>query len=298
MIKNILFGSVMLLFVACHPTASNQNEKPVVSVSILPQQYFIERLAGDLVTVNIMVPPGASPAVYEPSVSQMSSIGESDLYLEIGYLGFELGWMEKIRSANPAMKIVDLSQGIELISGDNHSNHSHSHGHSHGHSHDHAGTDPHIWMSVRNSRVIASHIYKSLQEILPHENDILAVRYSTLMTDLDSLDQAIDSLLGGMEHNSFMIYHPALSYFARDYGLEQIPLELEGKSPSPGHMKRIADQGKELGISTIFLQAQFDQDNAMALAKEIGAEVVQIDPLDPDWYNQMLYIARQLKESL
>jgi zinc transport system substrate-binding protein len=294
--KALLYGSIMVLLVACHPATTAHQEKPVVSVSILPQQYFIERLAGERVQVNVMIPPGASPAVYEPTVSQMSGLGESVVYMKIGYVGFELGWMEKICAAHPSMKVVDLSEGIELIRGDNPT--AQEHGHEHDKGHHHGGTDPHIWMSVRNARLIASHIHKSLRELLPDENDVLDINYSKLMKDLDSLDMAISDMLGGLEQSSFMIYHPSLSYFARDYRLVQLPLELEGKSPSPGHMKELADQGREKGISTIFLQSQFDQNNAMALAREIGATVVRIDPLDPDWFNQMLFIANQLKETL
>jgi zinc transport system substrate-binding protein len=280
MSKPTLTTLLLILLSACNPKAASHPEKPVVSVSVLPQQYFIERLAGDLVEVNVMIPSGASPATYEPTISQLRHLDQSEVYMKIGHLGFERSWMEKILSANPSMQVVDLSRGIELIRG-----------------HDHGGTDPHIWMSARNARVMASNMFESLCGLLPVKTDMLASNLSQLVLELDSLDQVITDMLSEMEHRSFMIYHPALSYFARDYNLLQLPLELEGKTPSPAHMKQMTDLGKEHHITAIFLQRQFDQKNSETLAEEIGAKIIQINPLDPDWNSQMLFIASQLKTS-
>lgn len=263
------------------------SNKPVISVSILPEQFFIERIAGDLVEVNVMVPPGASPATYEPTVSQLSQLDRSGIYMKMGYLGFELSWMEKISAVHPAMKIVDLSRGIETIveaeqDGD------HLPGHSHG------GIDPHIWMSALNARIIARNIYNELVLLLPMEKEFLDARFRSFDSQLDSLHTTIASMLSVQAGRSFMIYHPALTYFARDYDLVQYPLESGGKSPSPAQMKMMTDLGREKKISTIFIQVQFDQRNARVLAGEIGANIVRIDPLDPDWDAQMRYIANQL----
>jgi zinc transport system substrate-binding protein len=282
---------LLLLLSACIPKGEPNPGKPVISVSILPQKYFIERLAGDKVDVNVMVPPGASPATYEPTASQLSSLTRSALYMKIGYLGFELSWMEKICSVNPSMKVVDLSTGINLLMG------AEDEGQSQEHRHGHGGIDPHIWMSARNAAVMAASMYESLCTLLPGEKELLAANLTGLLLEIDSLDQRIAGMLAGMEHRSFMIYHPSLSYFARDYNLKQFPLELEGKTPSPAHLKKMSDLGREQHISTIFVQVEFDQKNAEVLAQEIGANVVRVNPLDPDWPAQMLYIATLLKAS-
>ena len=288
--KSTLPALLLMLLSACHPKTASEPEKPVVSVSILPQQYFIERLAGDRVEVNVMIPPGASPASYEPTISQLRFIDRSVVYMKMGYLGFELSWMDKILSVNPSMEIIDLSRGIELIHGEEAEEHHPGH--------DHGGIDPHIWMSARNARVMASRMHESLCSLLPGETEMLTSNLSQLLSELESLDQVIKEMLSELEHRSFMIFHPALSYFARDYNLEQLPLELEGKTPSPAHMKQMSDLGREHHILTILLQEQFDQNNSEALAREIGAEIVLINPLDPDWYSQMLFIANLLKTSL
>ena len=267
-------------------------DQTVISVSILPQKYFIEKLAGDHVVVNVMIPPGASPASYEPTISQLSKLNRSGIYMKIGNVGFEKSWMEKISSINPQMKVVDLSEGIEMVLEEGPENNKHSHGHTHG------GIDPHIWMSVLNAKIISKNIYNELLLLFPEDQKLLSERYETLAYELDSLHLAISKLLTGKANRSFLIYHPALTYFARDYDLEQWPIEIEGKTPSPAHMKRMIDLSLNKNINTIFIQSQFDQNNAEVLAKEIGAKIIQFNPLDVEWKIQMLYIAEQFYSNL
>lgn len=288
-----LIIALILFLTSCVQQRDADSGKPVLTVSILPQKYFIEALVGQKVDVNVMVPPGASPASYEPSVSQLSLLNRSALYMQIGHLGFELGWMDKIRSVNPDMEVVNLSEGIELIFG---AEEDHNHGQDHGHNHGHEGADPHIWMSARNAGIMAKNMAEALSVVFPEDEAQIAVRLSALLSGLDSLDREIEDLLAGSEGRSFMIYHPALSYFARDYGLEQLSLEIEGKTPSPSHMKKLTDLGREHQVSSILIQKEFDQKNAQVLASELGAGIVTINPLDEDWPYQIMYIATKLKE--
>lgn len=289
-----LIISFLLLITSCIPDRT-KSDKLVVGVSILPQRYFIERIAGDMVEVIVMIPPGANPATYEPSIYQLSKLDQSPLYMRIGYVGFELSWMEKINAVNPHMKITDLSKGIELIHEEEQTEKG---GHAHLHGNAHGGIDPHIWLSAINAKIIARNTYLELIQQLPHKKDELDEQFAELILEIDSMHHSITELLFDLEDRSFMIYHPALSYFARDYNLEQFSLEIGGKTPSPAHMKWMIDLGREKNISTIFLQEQFEQKNAEVLAKEIGAKVVQINPLDPDWHGQMFNIANQINASL
>jgi len=287
--KFVLAILLSILAFSCQHT-QDRGDKPIISVSILPQEYFLKQLAGGLVDINVMVPPGASPATYEPTVSQLGKLEQSSTYFRMGYVGFELSWMEKIRAVNPEMKLVDLSRGVDLIhaleeGGENHP------GHSHG------GTDPHIWLSVPNARIIAYNIYQELLSMFPNQQELIAGRYETFTASLDSLHQAIHHKLDGLEDRDFMIYHPALTYFARDYQLIQHPLEIEGKSPSPSHLRAMTDLAREHKITRILIQAQFDRKNAEVIAREIGAEIIEFDPLDPNWMDQMLYIANQFKST-
>jgi zinc transport system substrate-binding protein len=284
---SILALLITSLVLSCSPYV-DPGEKPVISVSILPQLYFVEQLAGDLVEVNVMIPPGASPATYEPAVSQLFKLEQSGTYLRIGNIGFELSWMDKISAVNPEMKIVDLSRGVDLIIQMEEEVH-------HGHSHNIA--DPHIWLSVSNARIIARNIHEELLLMFPDHQEVLSYRFEKFSISLDSLHQVIITKLDGLENRSFMIYHPALTYFSEEYKLRQYSLEIEGKSPSPAHLKQMTDLGLSQKISRILIQDQFDRTNAEVLAREIGAEIVQFDPLDPRWMEQMLYIADQFNSS-
>jgi zinc transport system substrate-binding protein len=289
--KNILLIILVFFLATSCKTGSESVNKPVISVSIIPQKYFIEQLAGDLVEVNVMIPPGASPATYEPTVSQLGKLDRSLAYFRIGYVGFEQSWMEKIISVNPGMKIADLSKGVELILEDSPEEEEH-------HGHTHHGVDPHIWMSTINARIIASNIHNELVLLFPDEKEYLQQRLHHFSLSLDSLHLTITNELEDMENRKFMIYHPALTYYARDYGLEQFSLEIEGKSPSPAHMKQMTDLAADQHISKIFIQNQFDRKNAEVLAKETGSEVIPFDPLDLHWDQQMRYIAKQLNSSI
>ena len=288
--KNLLLVIWLFLLTSSCSQGGDASDKPVISVSIIPQHYFIEQLAGELVDINVMIPPGASPASYEPSVSQLGKLERSKVYLRIGYVGFEQSWMDKISSVNPEMKIVDLSEGVDIIlddAGEEVEDEDH-------HGHRHHGPDPHIWMSVINSRIIAHNIHKELLLLFPDEKEDLQARYESFSHSLDSLHMAISSKLEGIENRTFMIYHPALTYYARDYALQQLPLEIEGKTPSPMHLKEMTDLARVNHISKILIQSQFDRKNAEVLARETGAEIIQFDPLDLQWGDQMYYIAEQL----
>jgi zinc transport system substrate-binding protein len=283
----IVLAITAIAISSCGSPEKKSSEKAVVSVSILPQEYFVRQLAGDLVEVNVLVPEGASPATYEPSVSQLSLLDRSALYLSLGYLGFELAWMDKIQSVNPGLKVVDLSRGMALIGGHG----SHEHGHGHDHVHDSGGVDPHYWMSLSGARIVSKHTYEALLDLLPDQGELLESRMETLSGKLDSLDAELRHMLQDVEERAFMIYHPALAYFGRDYGFEQHSLELEGKEPSPAHMKALSDLARMEGISVIFIQREFDQRNARVLAEETGARLISINPLARDWEQEMRHIA-------
>jgi zinc transport system substrate-binding protein len=284
-----IFLLALLLVSSCAPEGK-QMDKPVISVSIIPQKYFIEQLAGDLVEVNVLIPTGASPATYEPTVSQLGKVDRSMAYFRIGYVGFEQTWMDRISSINPEMKITDLSEGIEIIQEGAREGEDH-HGHAHGR------TDPHIWMSTINAKIIARNIHNELLLLFPEEEEQLRSRYNQFSHSLDSLHLAITSTLESIENRKFMIYHPALTYYARDFGLEQFSLEIEGKTPSPAHLKQMIDHAAHNHISVILIQSQFDRKNAEVLARETGSEIIPFDPLDLQWSEQMRYIATQLNLS-
>jgi len=203
-----------------------------------------------------------------------------------------LGWMEKISTQHPDLRVLDLSQGLSLIAPEN--VHEHEHDHGHGEEHHHGGIDPHVWMSPSNMKHMAARLSETLLELLPQDSLFIEKNTLNFLSKMDSLDRVIRALLVDSQQRTFLIYHPALAYFARDYGLEQKSLEFEGKEPSPAQIRMLIDLGREKGIEIVFIQKQFDRSNAEVLAREIGARVVQIDPLDLRWEEQILHIASVL----
>lgn len=334
-----LVVSAMLLVTSCGNKQGTES-KPTIAVSILPQEYFVSRIAGDLFSINVMIPPGASPATYEPTPTQLASLSQSALYLKMGFTGFEMAYMDKLSSANQQMTIVNLSEGVQLITEvtlhgaaagpgtkedhgamaehgaiekhdaleghDAMDEHNASgerggledHGAADAHDHHHGGIDPHTWLSPKNVKIIARNIHDALAATYPGHKEVFAANLDGFLVELEELDTHIAQELENLSSRAFFTYHPSLSYFARDYNLSQYPLELGGKSPSAAHMKKMIDTGREKRIGVVFLQMQFDQKNAEVLAKEIDAEIVQINPLDPEWYDQMMYITGKLKENL
>ncbi|MEJ2596568.1 MAG: zinc ABC transporter substrate-binding protein, partial [bacterium] len=262
--KNYILYLLAFILSSCN-TAVDSGDRAIISVSIIPQKYFVEELAGRLAEINVLIPPGASPATYEPTVSQLQKLEHSVVYMRIGYVGFEQSWMDKIKAVNPKLKIVDLSEGISLIEEENRLEESHQ-------GHVHPGPDPHIWMSTHNARIIARNIHKELMLLFPSEQKYLQERFDHFSASLDSVNHEIMRTLEGMENRKFMIYHPALTYYARVYGLEQYSLEIEGKTPSPAHLMEMTDLARTHHINKILIQSQFDRKNAEVLARETGAE--------------------------
>ncbi len=288
--KNFVFVLVVLLG-AC--SLKQSVNKPVVTVSILPQQYFVEKIAGDLVDVNVLVQPGASPATYSLMASQMTDLAESKTWLRIGEIGFEESWAEKIQQSNPDLKIVDTSKGVTWIAGEE--EHHEEEGEHEGEEHDHShGIDPHIWLSPNEAKIIAKNTFNALVELFPESRAELTENYELFSQEIDQLDQALSQEFSALKNRTFFIFHPALTYLARQYNLEQVALEIEGKEPSPRYMQTIVDQAQKENIKVVFIQKEFDIENAQLLANEIDGEVVQIDPLNIEWETQLRDIASKI----
>jgi zinc transport system substrate-binding protein len=280
----------IFVFWSCNPSVKPSAGR-AVSVSILPQKCFVEAIAGNSIKVNVMIPPGASHSSYEPTARQMNLLVNSQAYLKIGHLDFELSWMPRFEGTNPSMKVFDLSEGIDLISGghDHHGENSDIHI-----DNEEKGIDPHTWMSPRNVKIIASNILKSLSKVYPEDSTLFRKNYNYFVLQVDSVEQLFNMSADKLKGSAFIIYHPALAYLARDYGMEQVVLEFDGKEPPPAHIKEIIDLAKEKNIRTVFVQRQFSIDNSRSLAKEINATIIPIDPMDENWKSQMISILNLL----
>ena len=296
--KYLLILLCMCLFVAC--TNEQKPTGPTLTVTIEPLRYFTETIVGDHFKVVSMVPDGTSPETYDPTPQQLVALSKSKAYLQIGYIGFEQTWIKKLQDNTPNLPFYDTSKGLELI----HASCGHVHhqdadeqgtheqeAHQHA-SHQH-GIEPHTWNSTKNAQIIAKNIYKAVSEIDPANEAFYKHRLDSLNQLIDNTHQEVQQLLANAD-KTFMIYHPALTYFARDYQLTQISIEEGGKEPSPSHLQGLIKNCKQQGIRIIFVQQEFDMHNAKMIANEIGVEVVPINPLNYHWREEMIQIAKAL----
>ncbi len=271
-----LVSAAVLALAGCGSPRGQAQEGFVVS--ILPLKYLVERITGGDFPVEVLVPPGSGPESYEPTPAQMMAVGSSKAVMLTGLIDFERTLTEKL-SGNGKVAVCDLSQGIQIIAGSC----SHTHGvgqgsarHAHGH-----GVDPHTWTSPRCLATMAGNVLKCVQELYP-DSARYRENYDALVADLQRLDAQVAAQLAASGVKRFYIYHPALTYYARDYGLEQVSIEHEGKEPSASHLSQLIVSARHDGARAILYQRQFSKSTVDAIAADIGALAVEIDPLRED----------------
>lgn len=285
---NILLLFLLILFSACSGK-KDTDERRVITVSIIPQKYFVERIAGDNFRINVMVPSGSSPETYEPAPMQMQDVANSLIYFRIGFLEFEQTVLRNIGSRNNELQIVNTAGGVDLIAAEtvDHGDHVH-----------HYGVDPHIWVSVPAVKIQLANMLEAIVNADPENEEYYLDNYSGFVDEMELLHDALKQKFSNVRRNSFLVFHPAMGYFARDYGLAQLSIEYEGKSPAAAHMKRIVDLARENGLTDVFIQMEFERENAMTVARELGGDIIAIDPLAADWLENMKEMAEKIHEVL
>lgn len=264
-----------------------------VTVSIPPQKYFVDRIGGEHVRVNVMVEAGESPATYEPTPEQLKGLSEAAAYVSYG-APFERAWMDRITAANPEMLIVDTTQGIELMPMEVH--------HRHGEEEEPEGPpenpDPHTFVSPQLVKVQSQTIYEALVYLDPAHQETYRANLDRFIADIDALDADIREALAGVERRKFIVFHPAWGYFARDYDLEMVPIEIGGQEPSAAELAALVTEARQEGIKVIFAQPEFSTKAAETIANEIGGEVLLISPLAPDWLDNLRRVTDALARAL
>jgi len=273
----LLLGAILLGGCAQGPIGQSSATLNI-TVSILPQRTFVQRIGGEHVEVNVMVSPGESPATYEPSPAQLRALSEADAYVSIG-VPFEQAWLDRIASGNAEMMMVDTTEGIQRMGGPE-------------------NPDPHIWLSPRLVKIQAETIYEALAKLdAAHAKDFQD-NLNAFLADIDALDAEIRETLAGVEQRSFIVFHPSWGYFARDYGLEMMPIEVGGQEASAAELAEMIARAREEGIKVIFAQPEFSTEAAETIADEIGGEVLLISPLAEDWLANMRRVADTLARQL
>jgi ABC-type Zn uptake system ZnuABC Zn-binding protein ZnuA/ABC-type lipoprotein release transport system permease subunit len=290
-----------LALTGCGTQSTARADVPEIAVSIEPLRYFAEKIAGDKYAFFPIVPAGQSPESYDPSPREILRAGKSRACFHIGRLGFEQNLVASISENNAGTHVFDLSEGADFHAADDHAP-----------QHDdtadtgtaagflcrgHGGRDPHIWTSFEGARTISANIFKALSALDKENHDYYQSNYRQLTDELEAMENSLHEELKDIACRSFIIYHPALTYFSREFGLKQYSIENEGKEPSPAFLRQLIEAAKSGNVNVVFVQPEFDRRHAEQIAREIGAVTVVIDPLDYRWDGQIRRIAKALAEN-
>ena len=282
--KRIIYLFIYIaLSVSCVGNKNKSNEK-VIYVSIAPIKPIVEAIVGDDFKVEVLVPAGASPESFEPTPKQFIAMNKAQIVLGTGLLDFEQQLLKRIHNQS---KIVDLSHGIVTISG--------SCSHTHHGKHCHHGVDPHIWCSPKSLSIMARNAHNAIVAIMP-DSLHYTTAYNALNERITVLDKEVAELANNASLPYFIIYHPALTYLARDYGLEQVAIENDGKEASAKRIAQIISKARTDGIKSVFYQSEFPESSVKIVCEDIGANAVEINPLAEDIFTNIHKIARLITE--
>ncbi|UCG84480.1 MAG: zinc ABC transporter substrate-binding protein [Dehalococcoidia bacterium] len=280
-----------VLTISC-TSGKEANGRIGIVVTIPPQAEFVRQIGGENVNVTIMVPSGASPHTYSPTSRQMTDVANAEMYAKVGSeIAFELAWLDKIIAQNRDMLIVDCSVGIILQ--ENAGDHDHQDDGA-----EQSELEPHIWVSPLNAIRMVRNIYDGLIQIDPDSKAYFEGNMNPYINELEDLDRDIRDSIPDEGDRLFMVYHPSLGYFAREYDLTMLSIEEEGKEPTAAGLTDLIQQAEDHNIKTIFTSPQFNQQSAEAIARQIGAKVVIFDPLAEEYIMNMRSFVNELALAL
>jgi len=269
----------VLSYVAINNSSnSNLNGKIGVGVSIGPEVEWVNAVGGDKVHVTLMVPEGSDPHTYEPLPNQLTQVSNAKMYVEIGSpLEFETNYMDKIKSANPNMLIVNASEGIQLIpnAAENES----------------TTMDPHDWVDPKNAMIMVNNIYNGLVQVDPADKDYFQKNRDIYMAQLKQLDENTTKILKDKNGTDILVYHPAFGYYAKDYNLTQVGAMLNDEEPSPQRIAMMVNIAKQNNITVLYNEPQYDPKFMQSIASQVGGQVLTVNDLDEHYIQNMINVA-------
>lgn len=287
---------VLIVLYGVLSTALAADRIPVF-VSIAPQAYFVQQIGGDRVEVRVMVEPGADPHTYEPKPQQMVALSKAVLYFAVG-IEFEKARLDKFTALNPSLKVVHTDHGILKLPMADHDHAGDADPPENAtHAHAETGLDPHIWLSPPLVMLQARSILTALQAVDPQHRLDYQSRYRGFILEVVDLDAHLRETFDGLKGSAFMVFHPSWGTFAHTYGLRQVPIEVEGKSPKPAQLKTMIEQARSQGIRVVFVQPQFSTKSAQQIAKAMGGRVAVVDPLAGEWAAGLRQAAEEFKHA-
>lgn len=278
----IIASLLAALSIACSGPADS---RPVLAVSIEPQRFMLEHLVGNYYRIVVLMPGGENPETFELPISRHIEVDSARAVFTVGYLPFE----QSLAHSGKA-HIVPTTTAITPIYG------THSHTTASGHAHTHRSADPHLWTSVRNARVICQAMTDELVRLCPDSAAVYHSRLEAYCAHLDSLDTAFAARLSAANVSSFLVWHPSLSYFARDYGLNQISVSQHNKDLSPAALRQVIDHAAASGARVLFNQREYDARQVETIGQAIGARVVEFNPGNYDWETELTLVVDELSK--
>jgi len=292
-VRKILLLAAFAL-AACRPSAQPVADtgRLRVAVSVPPQAYFVERIAGRHAEIEVMIPPGYSHVDYPLTPRQIVALSRARLYVAVGHPAFEFerARIQPLLAELPGLEVVDMSRGMRLIEGEGEGSEEHG-------GHGHAGGDPHVWVAPDSVAVAARNIAAALERIDPVHAAEYRANLESFEAEIASLDRSIRARLGRDRGEAFMVFHPTWGYFAHEYGLRQVAIEAEGKEPSAARLIQLIDEARREGVKVVFVQAGFPRKSAQVIAEAIGGRVVTADPQERDWLGNLRRVTRELSEA-
>ncbi|RTZ74146.1 MAG: ABC transporter substrate-binding protein [Gammaproteobacteria bacterium] len=249
-----------------------------VAVSVLPQKTFVEAVGDGAVEVQVMVDKGFNPTTWQPTPRQLTRLTRTRLYVRAG-VPFEKSWMQRFRTVNPGMEVLDMREGLDLIPLES------------------GAGDPHVWTDPRMVKQHAARLRETLIRLDPEHRQTYETGYRDFAGELDALDAELAKKLAPLKGKHFLVFHPAWSYFARRYGLKQLSVEHEGKEPNAWSLARLIDRARALGIRTIIVQPQHSNATAKVVARALKGKLVEVDPLSEDYFGTLRRLADVLREA-
>lgn len=299
--KRLLILLTVLLLVGCQTKTA---DKLQVAVSIVPQETFVKAVAGDLVDVVVLIPPGFSPANYQPTPKEIEAFNASKVYFHIDVPAEE----HILESVPSSITLIDLAESVDEVYParffeEDHDAHEEDHDadeedHDTHEGHHHEGRDPHIWLSPKRVKVMVESIRDELIALDPDNEKVYTENAAAYLKELDMLDQELVDIFSTLENKSFIMYHPSFGYFADDYGLEMHAIEAEGKKATIQELEHVIETAQAENIKYIFYQEEFDSSQAEIVAKEIDGETIKVVPLSGDYLNNLRDIALKMKNIL
>ena len=288
--KKTLF--LALFAAAAFSSAASGAEKMSVFVSILPQKYFAEQIAGERADVWAMVEKGRDPHTFEPLPAQMKALSKARGYFSIG-LPFEESLLPRAQQLNPDLQVFPTDKGIDKIQEGHHN----AHNKDEDHNHEHDGADPHVWNGPGEVKIIAENIFTGLITLDPEGEEIYSQNLHNFLTHLNALNNELKELFQDQHGAAFLVFHPAWGYLAREYDLEEVAIEVDGKEPKATDMAGIISKAKERGVKVIFISPQFSKKSAETIAGAIGASVETVNPLAEEWEDNIRAVAKAIAEA-